>query len=378
MRSLFIDIHLLQTVPPSNLNRDDTGAPKSAFYGGLRRARVSSQAWKRATRAEFANTLDTSELGVRTKRVVELLRENMLAKRPEMTEAEARDRAVKLLEALKIKVEKPRARSKASGSDQNTDEPDPVTEYLIFFSNSQIGHLADIALEDKIDKKSAQVAADTSHGIELALFGRMVADAQELSVDASVQVAHAISTHAVELEQDYFTAVDDCSTDDESGAGMLGSIEFNSATLYRYATVNVDALHKNLGESAATVRAVQQFVSAFIRSMPTGKQNTFANRTAPDAAIIMVRRGQPLNLVGAFENAVVASEGGFVQPSADAFARYAKSVDGQFAKGPDTTWIVRGSSATEVLDSLGERVTLEEMLARLEEPVASAANRESQ
>lgn len=124
--------------------------------------------------------------------------------------------------------------------------------------------------------------------MDMALFGRMVADDPSLNYDAAAQVAHSISTHAVQNEYDYFTAVDDCQAEDNAGAGHLGTVEYNSSTLYRYATVNVMELAGQLGaeQAAETVRA---FGEAFLFSMPTGKQNSFANRTLPDAVYVTIR-----------------------------------------------------------------------------------------
>jgi len=139
----------------------------------------------------------------------------------------------------------------------------------------------------------------------------MVADDPALNTDASAQVAHAISTHKVENEYDYYTAMDDRSPEDQAGAGMIGTIEFNSSTLYRYATVAAHDLKKNLGDANVAAKAVKEFVRAFICSMPTGKLNTFANNTPPYSVMLAVRRDQPVNMVGAFETPVKAGEGGY-------------------------------------------------------------------
>ncbi|MFB8062024.1 type I-E CRISPR-associated protein Cas7/Cse4/CasC, partial [Kitasatospora purpeofusca] len=119
----------------------------------------------------------------------------------------------------------------------------------------------------------------------------------------------ALSTHAAELEFDYYTAVDDENTADETGAGMIGTIGFNSATLYRYATVGLHQLRDNLGDDNAAVDAVDLFVDSFTRSMPTGYGNSFAHRTRPSLVAVVVRTDQPVNLVSAYENAVPASRG---------------------------------------------------------------------
>lgn len=194
---MFVDIHVQQTVPPSNLNRDDTGSPKSAIYGGVRRARVSSQAWKRATRAEFAERLQAGDLGFRTKRVIDLVVAEAGARGTDVSRDELAKRAEAALNAIGLKTEK--AKDKAG-----TQEYLPVTQYLVLYSRGQIEALTDVILRDpKPSKKDVQAALGSTHGVEVALFGRMVADNKELSVDASVQVAHALSTHAVDDESDY-------------------------------------------------------------------------------------------------------------------------------------------------------------------------------
>ncbi|MFR8717011.1 MAG: type I-E CRISPR-associated protein Cas7/Cse4/CasC [Faecalibacterium prausnitzii] len=169
--------------------------------------------------------------------------------------------------------------------------------------------------------------------MDMALFGRMVADDPSLKYNAAAQVAHSISTHAVKNEYDYFTAVDDCQTD-STGAGHLGTVEYNSSTLYRYATVNVLELAEQLGaeQAAETVRA---FGEAFLFSMPTGRQNSFANRTLPDAVYVTLREDQPVNLCGAFERAVSRGEqGGYAEASKAALAQYAQQVYASFVETP--------------------------------------------
>jgi CRISPR system Cascade subunit CasC len=350
-----LDLHVLQTVPPSNLNRDDTGSPKKARYGGVERARVSSQAWKRAMRQHFGTVLDRSELGTRTKRVVELLAEAIAARDPSR-EKEAEALAKSVLSAGGIKLALPRGKK---------DVPEE-SGYLLFLSRLQIDRLADLAVAGEgLDKKAAQAVLKQHNSIDLALFGRMVADVTDLNVDASAQVAHALSTHAVDTEYDYFTAVDDhkaADVEEDAGAGMIGTVEFNSSTLYRYATVDVDLLRRNLGDDEATVRAIEAFIDAFIRSMPTGKQNTFANRTLPDAIVVSLRDDQPVSFVGAFEEPVLAAEsGGRVAASVERLASYAKDVADAFDLAPVQTWVVGVGERTSALDALGDRVSLDKL-----------------
>ena len=181
-------------------------------------------------------------------------------------------------------------------------------------SEAQAKALAELAIADCNDPKQYKDALGTAPSVDMALFGRMVADAPSLNYDAAAQVAHSISTHAVQNEFDYFTAVDDCAPEDSAGAGHLGTVEYNSSTLYRYATVNMVELVHLLGAEKAA-QAVRVFGEAFIRSMPTGKQNSFANRTLPDAVYVTLREDQPVNLCGAFEKPVRKSPEGYAEPS---------------------------------------------------------------
>lgn len=367
----FLDIHVLQTVPPSNINRDDTGSPKSAAYGGVRRARVSSQAWKRATRSEFRRFLDKEDLGTRTKRVVELLTEEIGKAFPDLT-----DRATEIAEAVftkgGIKLTAPR-----KGGEEAKE-----SGYLLFLSALQIKRLAALGAEaaqgdglDALDKKTIGAIFKADNSIDLALFGRMVADVSDLNVDAAAQVAHAISVHAVDNEFDYFTAVDDhkaADTEEDAGAGMIGTVEFNSSTLYRYATVNVEGLRKNLGSAEATERAVKAFIDAFIRSMPTGKQNTFANGTLPDAVVVIAREDQPVSLVGAFEDAVTTPVGsGRVTAAAERLVAYAKDVEAVYGSAATSTWTVGVGDRTAVLDDLAPRTPLASLVDGVGTYVAS-------
>lgn len=372
MTRTIIDINILQTVPPSNINRDDTGSPKTAVYGGVRRARVSSQAWKRATRVAFEGLLDRENLGTRTKRVVELLAERIQEKDAGIPVERALELATLTFGAAGIKLVAPRKSTKENPLPEESG-------YLLFVSARQLDHLAEAALTaNAADDAAASLkgaglkkSLDLDHSVDLALFGRMVADSTDLNVDAAAQVAHAISVHAVETEFDYFTAVDDHKAADDAedaGAGMIGTVEFSSSTLYRYATVDVDRLQDNLGDTAATRRAVEAFLQAFSRSMPTGKQNTFANRTLPDAIVISVRDSQPVNLVGAFEEAV--SGGSRLGKASAELAAHAESVNDAYGTAPVATWVVRATPAAEPLDRLGEKVSLDDAVSRTGELVA--------
>ena len=267
---------------------------------------------------------------------------------------------------LKLKVEKRRARKDADEG----DDPGVKTEYLLFFSNEQLDGLAALAANGEKSARAYKEVMQGGNGIALALFGRMVANDADLNVDASVQVAHALSTHAVETEFDFYTAVDDEAHSDETGAGMMGTIEFNSSVLYRYANVNVDLLRGQLAEGDDVVVAAREFVRSFIESMPSGKQNTFANATLPDAVVVSVRDDRPISYVSAFEEPVQAGvHGGLVQGSCEALANYAREVSTQFAAEPSKTWVVRVGEATSSLDDLGARVPLPVLVDELGQAV---------
>ena len=191
----------------SCVNRDDTGSPKTALYGGATRARVSSQAWKHAIRMMFREMLAPEQLGQRTKRIVGMVEEKIRALSPE---ADARKLAADVLTN--------------AGLPLNAKNLDKGTDALFFMSNAQAEALARIAVEEpeKLkDKDACKSALASAPSVDIALFGRMVASTPSLGVDASAQVAHAISTHAVRNEFDYFTAVDDRAPEDTAGAGHL-------------------------------------------------------------------------------------------------------------------------------------------------------------
>ncbi|MEU6038635.1 type I-E CRISPR-associated protein Cas7/Cse4/CasC [Actinomadura sp. NPDC047616] len=392
MTRTIIDLHILQNVPPSNLNRDDTGTPKTAVYGGVRRARVSSQAWKRATRRTFHDLLDPSELGVRTKRVAELLAERIRTRDESIEQAQAWQLAAETIQnATGSKIEVPKRRGGAAKDDEEPAAA-PESKYLMFLSAHQLDGLAELAIEarddvktffkDKDNKNRAKQIANARHSVDIALFGRMVADGADINVDAAAQVAHAISVHQVENESDYYTAVDDHKEreDDDLGAGMIGTVEFNSATLYRYAALDVDLLRSNLGKglrddepvTEPVRRAVQAFVEGFITSMPTGKVNTFGNHTLPDAVVVKVRSSRPISFVSAFEEPCkAATDGGHMQQASARLARYVPEIEKAYGVAEDTrAWVLRVGKNTEPLSELGTEVSLPELVNAIGEEVA--------
>ncbi len=300
-----VELHILQTVAPNNLNRDDTGSPKDALFGGFRRARVSSQAQKRAVRVAFQRHLPPDQLGIRTKRLVE-----ELARRIEGVSADdARDLVEKSLNTLGLGVK--------GGK----------TEYLIFLGNDELDRLA-THIQQNLEtlknleptgkkaaglggdlKKALDRIVDGGKALDVALFGRMLADRPDFNVDAAAQVAHAISTHKVDREFDFYTAVDDLAPQEETGAGMMGDVEFYSATLYRYAVVDLEKLNENLqGDVDLAVTGVVAFIDAFTATLPSGKQNSFAAHNPPLFVAFRAGVGLPRNLATAFEKPLRPSE----------------------------------------------------------------------
>lgn len=362
---MFIDLYALQTVPPSNINRDDTGSPKTAMYGGARRARVSSQAWKRAMRQSFSEYLPEGSLGVRTKFAAELLGSKISDKRPDLKEMSA-ELAAAAFRALGIKIDD----SKRSGD----DEGKMATGYLVFIARHELDGMADVAIGwadenkdlKKLDKRAKKEIAGCFHGVQavdIALFGRMLADVPELNTDASAQVAHAISVDRVTQEFDYYTAVDDCAAKDNTGAGMIGTVDFNSSTLYRYATVNVDSLLDQLGDAEATARGVKAFVEAFVRSMPTGKQNTFANRTLPSYVVVSLRDAQPINVVSAFEDPVRPRDGEPISlTAAKRMGERIGEIERAFGLKAKSAWYVSSGEPLAELDSVAVNVDFPQLV----------------
>ncbi len=333
-QNLYLDFHIIQTVPPSCVNRDDTGSPKTAMYGGAMRARVSSQAWKRAMRQMFKDLFTSDQIGYRTKKLSQLIIEQICAEHVEFAPEDVEKTVKEVLEIVGVKA----------GNEKK--------DVLFFVSARQIHNLAKLAAEyhrdsaskkekEKRFKPELEKAVKDEPSVDILLFGRMAASNPSLNYDAAAQVAHSISTHAVSNEYDYFTAVDDCGAADESGAGHLGTVEFNSSTLYRYATVNIRELSEKLNIDELKM-AVRGFSEAFIRSMPTGKQNTFANRTLPDMVYVTMRKDQPVNLAGAFERPVAAGENGYVKRSETALIEYAEKIYEDYATVPFQAWVIGG------------------------------------
>lgn len=295
LKNTRIEFHILQSFPVTCLNRDDVGAPKTAIVGGVPRARVSSQAWKRPVRLAMQEY--GAKLGLRTKHIAELIAKACLEKGANDDQAKACGETI------------------ASHLSKDT---------LLFFTETEAQAFADYASQQSFDasklkdkethkvaKKALNLAVD---GVDIALFGRMVAQAAELNVEAACSFAHAISTHKVANEVEFFTAVDDdpMGLREDSGSAHMGSLEFNSATYYRYVSLDLGQLYQTLnGQNMAG--AIESFVKALYVAVPTARQTTMTGLSSWDYAKVLVRKGQALQ--ASFDNPVKAKGEGYLEPS---------------------------------------------------------------
>ncbi|KEF35522.1 CRISPR-associated protein Cse4 [Deinococcus sp. RL] len=350
-----LELHYLQNFAPSNLNRDDTGSPKDAYFGGTRRLRISSQSFKRAMRQDFGGRelLRPDEIGVRTKRAHEAIAELLAGEG--RTEEQCRAAAELALGGLGLPVK------------------DGKNQYLLFLGRDELRRVADIiganwaefqaaapepeSTDGKKKKASKKAtlsgdlgkqlagALNGSRAVDIALFGRMLADLPDKNADAAAQVAHAISTHALrERQYDFYTAVDDLKPDDNAGADMLGTVEFASATVYRYACIDLGKLLENLqGDRELLERGLRAFLYASVYAAPTGKQNTFAAHNLPGLMVQVVRRNaSPRNLANAFEKGVRAEGGGgYLAPSIAALADEMRWQNGVFGDAGSARFVAR-------------------------------------
>ena len=308
-----IELHILQSFPVSCLNRDDVGAPKTATFGGVPRARLSSQCLKRAIR-EYAqdNLPDARFNGKRTKRLAELIQKELMD-----------GHHVKPDRALEMACAVAGAFNKKEGSP--LDPKDPETETLFFASPAQTKQLASLAMDEWGETKKINPNKDAFRSkcckvglfdaADIALFGRMVAADPTLTLEGAAMFGHALSTHKADNDLDFYSAVDDRKPKgDDAGAGMIGTIEFTSAVYYRYAAVNLDLLFDadHLGKLTSDER--RQVVDAFIRATlvatPGARKNSMNAHTLPGFVLgIWKKAGQPLQLVNAFEQPVWSKSG---------------------------------------------------------------------
>ncbi|WKW51479.1 type I-E CRISPR-associated protein Cas7/Cse4/CasC [Rhodomicrobium lacus] len=326
----FIQLHALTVYAPSNLNRDDTGRPKTAKFGGAERLRISSQALKRAIRtsANFRERL-AGNLGERTTRVGDWLRDEFVKSGFDLAKATAVAKTLSaVVGTLDTSKPEPTVQNKelffmapgekfalAEMVSQISKDPELAAELASYAG--EIDDEEDSSEENEVKQKKSKkkglpkkklqdlqarvlVHADTA--ADIAMFGRMLASVPKYNREAAVQVAHAITTHKVVVEDDFYTAVDDLKTSaEDAGAGFIGELGFGSGVFYLYASIDRDLLLKNLGGDPALARkAIEAFVEGFAKARPSGKQNSFAAHAL--ANYLRVEKGsqQPRSLAAAF------------------------------------------------------------------------------
>lgn len=317
---MLIQIHILQNYAPANLNRDDTGSPKDAYFGGTRRGRISSQCLKRSIRKSeaFVDTFKKDGLlGVRTKNLPDLIGEQLDALK---VDDETRKAILaRVPEIGKESKKKDKQEDTDAAEEGNEVDEKSATRQLIFIGDNELRPMAENLLAEfkrlgaagwkraEIGSITKALGSSVPRSADIALFGRMTTSAAFENVQAAAQVAHAISTNALTQEFDYFTAVDDISG--ESGAGMIGDVEFNSSTYYKYVNVYWEGLVKNLGGDIEVARqVVLAMVEAAATAQPTGKQNSFAAFNLPDFVLIeATQKNLPVSYANAFIKPVRAS-----------------------------------------------------------------------
>lgn len=302
--SRFIQLHLLVSYPPSNLNRDDTGRPKTAIVGDANRLRISSQSLKRAWRTseEFENAM-SGHLGVRTKemgvKIFNTLKENNI------DDKKSREWAKLIASQF--------GKSKSEKKTENNQ--DLHIEQLAHFSPEEQAAInlliKDIAASgDAPTDEQLKLLSKPKQAVDIAMFGRMLASSPAFNMEAAVQVAHAITIHKVAVEDDYFTAVDDLNNGDvDSGSAHIGEAGFGAGVFYLYLCINRELLQKNLGDDTAlTNQSLQALLNAITKVSPTGKQNSFASRAYAAYALAEIGDQQPRSLAQAFLKPVTGSD----------------------------------------------------------------------
>ncbi len=321
---MLLELHIIQNFAPANLNRDDSGMPKDCEFGGYRRARISSQCIKSNIRksSAFANRVDA---GIRTRRTVAFATDLLV-----LDYSKSKEVAEIIAKAI------------AKAVTNKIDEKDNKTQYLYYTDKAELKGIIDEilkmsddiqesidtilsneakskALKDAEAKISAsadkalneylKINAYKINSIDIALFGRMLADQPSMKIDAACQVAHAISTNKVSMDFDYFTAIDDLNPEEETGAGMIGNIGFNSSCFYKYSSLDISKLMSNINnKKEQAILGILGFVEGSIEAIPSGKQNSFAANNLPAYVLLTIADCKtPISLANAFEKPVMAN-----------------------------------------------------------------------
>lgn len=335
---MLIEVHMLKNFAPTNLNRDDTGAPKTCMFGGVKRSRISSQCLKRAwkTSPHLTESLGNGLISVRTRMIADIiagrLREEGI---DDDTIEEVCLELKKIGTSTKSKGEK---ETKKKGSKKDEDFK---TQQIILYSQSDIDAIFNWIMENLGKGKDCEeiTAANLQNAlskdkerpvtVDMALFGRMVTSDAFSNVDASMQVAHAISTNKVMMESDFFTAIDDLisggSFSDGIGSAMMGDVDYNSSCYYMYSSLDVDKFAENLRGVDDCENLVKEVIPRLLETIaytnPSGKQNTFASHSLPSAVLIEIKdKCIPVSYANAYEEPAYADyTGGIIKHSIEKF-----------------------------------------------------------
>ncbi|CAM2010191.1 type I-E CRISPR-associated protein Cas7/Cse4/CasC [Acanthopleuribacter pedis] len=349
---MFLEVSAIQHFSSVNLNRDDANAIKTIHFGGYERQRVSSQCFKRAMRQHRA--MEEARAGnesYRTKYVFGRMAELLELKDKDSKKHKALAEYLTALGLGKFEVPKKGKKKKVDEAAGESVADGQVLKTLFFTSDRELAQAAACLRENEFDVKAAAKAFQECYAtlpiaLDIALFGRMAASDVTLNVDAAVQVAHAVSTNEIVIEDDFFTAVDDLGSEERQGANMIGTTQVASPCFYRYACLSLDILKRNLGEAWETDRdrAVAGFVASFILASPTGKANSTAPHSVPDFVLVSVGENQPISLVNAFDQPVYADQHrGLAAGSVDALMTYLGKINRFYDWGSGRTAFLGGT-----------------------------------
>lgn len=337
--STFIEFHTIQTLPPSNINRNDTGAPKTAEQGGVRRLMVSSQSWKAAIRSHLRTNMPDLPVTQRTLRGPSWVSEELASHHPDLSDRQRMNLAVLLLESAGLGTKGPNERQEEGDEGLVLNEPTlgavtplpPAAVAAIVARGAELLESADFGtyldtedvhtkprkgdsplaaaskLVPKGLKKELKELVQAEKAVDTALFGRMVASTPDLGVEASCAFSPALGVTAVQPEFDYYTAQEERAREDHRGAAMMGASQFASGTVYRYAVINLDSLVECLGADLAK-KAILGFAEANMKAKPSGKRNSWAHDQMPAAVQVVMRDDQPMSLANAFDLPIEPSD----------------------------------------------------------------------
>ncbi len=396
---MIVEFHILQNLPPANINRDDNGDPKTAYFGGVRRARISSQSIKRAMREYFSERID--EVGVRTSKIYEQVRIALV----EDFDKSAED-ADRLARAALDQV----FDSKSKESDDAEAQPGEKSKVSVFADKVAFKRIAAIcnnetvALEvlaknpapkgkkakgdpHKDDRKRiaelVEKALTFSGALDIALFGRMLANLGDGNVDAAASVAHSISVNEQKSEYDFWTAMDDLQSGEERGSDVMGQVAFNSSCFYRYIAVDLGQLSRNVSKgNVGMAEAIELFTKAIFHALPTGMQHSFGAYARPLFGFISIREANlPLNLADAFMKPVRVSAGQhFGKHAIEALAKHWGDVSASYEDlRPVAAFAIRCGSGEAREAELGAMApyafdgTVESLAAKIGEAVSPTA-----